>query len=126
MLKGLTLPYAPAALDAAMAYMDADGSGEIEFDEFLDWWLHPKIGSKHWHLANVTNATAVRTAGASMLNFEPFELILQCHNFLETMALRFSLVQRLDELNNMPRDLRNFALWRSELEKASTFAEKDL
>ena len=25
-------------LDAAMLAMDADGSGEVEFDEFFDWW----------------------------------------------------------------------------------------
>ena len=25
-------------LDAAMAVMDADGSGEVDFDEFLTWW----------------------------------------------------------------------------------------
>lgn len=27
-------------LHEAMRSMDADGSGEIEFDEFQNWWIH--------------------------------------------------------------------------------------
>ena len=28
----------PDELDAAMAEMDADGSGEVDFEEFMAWW----------------------------------------------------------------------------------------
>merc|ERR1719240_2059265 len=30
-------------LDDAMNHMDADGSGQVDFDEFVDWWEHGKI-----------------------------------------------------------------------------------
>ena len=36
-------------LHEAMVSMDADGSGEVEFDEFQNWWIngvmHPPKGS---------------------------------------------------------------------------------
>jgi Ca2+-binding EF-hand superfamily protein len=30
-------------LDDAMQHMDADNSGEVEFEEFVDWWEHGKV-----------------------------------------------------------------------------------
>jgi hypothetical protein len=34
-------PLEDEALDGAMAAMDADGSGEVDFEEFLGWWQSP-------------------------------------------------------------------------------------
>ena len=39
--RELCAPMAPAALDAAMAAMDRDGSGVVDFDEFVAWYLSP-------------------------------------------------------------------------------------
>lgn len=36
--KRLGAPLTKVKLDAAMANMDHDGSGEVDFDEFKDWW----------------------------------------------------------------------------------------
>ena len=34
----LGAPLTKVKLDAAMMDMDEDGSGEVDFDEFKDWW----------------------------------------------------------------------------------------
>ena len=37
-MKSMGKPVDDAGLDAAMLEIDKDGSGEVEFEEFLAWW----------------------------------------------------------------------------------------
>ena len=43
MLKGMGKPAAESDMDAAMAELDKDGNGTVEFTEFLDWWQGGKL-----------------------------------------------------------------------------------
>ena len=45
-----------AGLDAAMAEMDRDGSGGVEFDEFLTWWEETGQAQSQHSILNVATA----------------------------------------------------------------------
>ena len=43
LLKGMGRPAEESDMDAAMADLDKDGNGTVEFTEFLDWWQGGKL-----------------------------------------------------------------------------------
>ena len=46
LLKGMGKPAEESDMDAAMAELDKDGNGTVEFTEFLDWWQGGKLSKE--------------------------------------------------------------------------------
>ena len=48
LLDSLNLKLTSDEFQAEMAEMDADGTGQVAFDEFRDWWYLKKYGRPRW------------------------------------------------------------------------------
>ena len=77
--KVLGIPLSESDLNEAMRMMDADGGGEVDFDEFKEWWAYAKSSPAMSGLANELAAREqrrVRAALAAGLSEEEVERLL--------------------------------------------------
>lgn len=55
-----------------LAEMDNDGDNDVNFDEFIDWWLHPDRAKSHFGNFNATSLRHLSATPAAIL-FHLFE-----------------------------------------------------
>ena len=78
-------------LHDAMVAMDTDGSGEVEFDEFTNWWIngvmHPPKGSSVFRMLSdklegkCKNVRYAETDRRELSSFCKFVCVSLCHLF---------------------------------------------
>eukprot|EP01050_Picozoa_sp_SAG11_P028966 SAG11_NODE_7967_length_1076_cov_1.552712_2_plen_103_part_00 len=74
----MNLALSEGELDEAMDTMDADGSGEIDFDEFAEWWVEHGEERSRWmqvRPSSFDNPKLTTILGHEWLTIKPDDMV---------------------------------------------------